>query len=157
MKELLPRPSYTPYLLIQSLSASVAPNIPKTCTLLAALGALQSPDPPRKLIEILKCGEAACTAGEDPESAIRAFAAQLFGECLPRALETLTIFEKGFDKDERMSLAVHKLTATLRANLACRQEDLFFELKVAKTDIAGKDDWLAARGSLSLRRPVAFS
>ncbi len=145
MREPMRNPPYAPYFLIQSLSASVAPKVSKSCTLLAALGALQFPDPPRKLLDMLKCGEAALSAGRDPESAVRAMAVQMYEESLPAALKTLEIIDNAFDKDERMTHAVHKLTATLRANLTYRREDLFLELEVAKTDIGNKNDWLAAR------------
>ncbi|MBC8723470.1 hypothetical protein F6X37_18320 [Paraburkholderia sp. 31.1] len=112
---------------------------------MAALAALQFPDPPQKLVEMLKCGEAACIAGEDGEAAVRTAAIELFEKLLPDALATLKIFEDGFDKDERMTYAVHRLTATLRQNLAFRKEDLFFELEFAATDIGKKQSWVAAR------------
>lgn len=143
--EILVTPPYAPYFLVQSLAEAIAPRISKRCILLAALAALQFPDPPQKLVDMLKCGEAACIAGEDGEAAVRTVAIELFEELLPKALETLKIFENGFDKDERMTHAVHRLTSTLRKNLAFRKEDLFFELEFAGTDIGKKQNWVAAR------------
>jgi hypothetical protein len=143
----LSRPRYAPYFLIQGLAALLAPKTSETseaCILLAALGALQSNDPTSRLFQLLEHGEASCAEGKDPEAAIRELARRLFDAHLPAALETLKIFEDGFDRNERMSRAVHKLTGTLRANLAHRQDDLFFEIEVAQNDVGGKEGWVAA-------------
>uniref|UniRef100_UPI001C3F2502 hypothetical protein n=1 Tax=Paraburkholderia kururiensis TaxID=984307 RepID=UPI001C3F2502 len=141
------RPRYAPYLLIRGLAALLAPKTSETseaCILLAALGALQSNDPISRLFQLLEHGEASCAEGKDPEAAIRELARRLFDAHLPAALDTLKIFEDVFDKDERMSRAVRKLVGTLRANLAHRQDDLFFEIEVAKNDVGGKEGWVAA-------------
>ncbi|MDR7007015.1 hypothetical protein [Paraburkholderia strydomiana] len=143
--EALRVPPYAPYFLVQSLAKAISPRISQRCVLLATLAALQFPDPPQKLVEMLRCGEAACITGEDGEAAVRTSAIELFERLLPEALATLKMFEEAFDKDERMTYAVHRLTATLRKNLAFRKDDLFFELEFVATGIGKKQDWIAAR------------
>lgn len=125
-------PPFDPYLLVLGIARLLAPSLSKEEVLMATLASLQYPDPPRVLLQLLACGEDARCTGHDPERAIRNEGTRLLEACWPSAVESLRLLEEMFPLDEPMARVVKQTVARLRANMARRRQNIFFELDIVE-------------------------
>ena len=149
----MPVPSVDPYRMVQKIARYVAPNLSDDHVLMIALAALQHPNSPAALIDILQRAENVAVKGDDPELYIRGAAEALVEQTAPSAEESLQLLEKMVSLDEPMARAIKITVERLRRNMGYRQEDVFFELGIVeelRKDIASMDDMLRRYGAPTL-------
>lgn len=143
-------PPFDPYLLVPGIARLLAPSLDKEGVLMAALASLQCSDPPRELLSLLACGEQAQHAGQNPGQAIRDAGTRLLEAYSPSAEETLQMLEEMFPLDEPMGRVVKQTVARLRANMALRQRNIFFEIDIVeclRVDIASLGEAIQLYGA----------
>jgi hypothetical protein len=153
LRAVMPAPSVDPYRMIQKIARFVAPNLSDDHVLMVALAALQHPNSPAALIEILRSAENVAVKGNDPEVYIRGTAEALIKHAASSSEESLQLLENMFPLDEPMGRAIKLTVERIRRNMGYRQEDAFFELGIVedlRKNIASMDGMLRRYGAPTL-------
>ncbi|WP_240225039.1 hypothetical protein [Rheinheimera hassiensis] len=120
-------PQFDPYLLVQILAKSVAPELSEDDVLRCALASLQTANPPQALLDVMKFAIQEMRNGIEPEKAVAHYSKTALDAYSQESLSSLERIQSMFTVDEPMARFIKGTCQRIRENIEKRKETPFIE------------------------------